>query len=86
MTAVSVYKMLRKKGYRVPEDIQLIGFDGVKLGRFLTPELTTVAQPIAEMGKCAVQMILKTVQQVAHESEKRFPVTLIQGETTKSKR
>lgn len=85
MTAVAVYKMLRKKGYRVPEDIQLIGFDGVKLGRFLTPELTTVAQPIAEMGKCAVQMILKTVQQADHESERQFPVILHKGETTKSK-
>ena len=85
MTAVSVYKVLRKRGYRVPEDIQLIGFDGVKFGRFLTPELTTVAQPIAEMGKCAVQMILNTVQELPKEREKQFPVTLIEGETTKSK-
>ena len=85
MTAVSVYKVLQKRGYRVPEDIQIIGFDGVKFGRFLTPELTTVAQPIKEMGKCAVQMILGTVKELPRDRERKFPVMLIKGETTKNK-
>lgn len=85
MTAVSVYKVLQKRGYRVPEDIQIIGFDGVKFGRFLTPELTTVAQPIKEMGKCAVQMILGTVKELPKDREMKFPVMLIKGETTKNK-
>ena len=85
MTAVSVYKVLQKRGYRVPEDIQIIGFDGVKFGCFLTPELTTVAQPIKEMGKCAVQMILGTVKELPRDREMKFPVMLIKGETTKNK-
>lgn len=85
MTAVSVYKVLQKRGYRVPDDIQIIGFDGVKFGRFLTPELTTVAQPIKEMGKCAVQMILGTVKELSRDREMKFPVMLIKGETTKNK-
>ena len=42
MTALSVYKYLSGKGIRVPEDIMLVGFDGVRLGRLMTPELTTV--------------------------------------------
>lgn len=85
MTAVSVYKVLQKRGYRVPDDIQIIGFDGVKFGRFLTPELTTVAQPIKEMGKCAVQMILGTVKELPRDREMKFPVMLIKGETAKNK-
>lgn len=85
MTAVSVYKVLQKRGYRVPDDIQIIGFDGVKFGRFLTPELTTVAQPIKEMGKCAVQMILGTVKELPGDREMKFPMMLIKGETTKNK-
>lgn len=85
ITAVSVYKVLQKRGYRVPDDIQIIGFDGVKFGRFLTPELTTVAQPIKEMGKCAVQMILGTVKELPRDREMKFPVMLIKGETTKNK-
>lgn len=85
MTAVSVYKVLQKRGYRVPDDIQIIGFDGVKVGRFLTPELTTVAQPIKEMGKCAVQMILGTVKELPRDREMKFPMMLIKGETTKNK-
>ena len=85
MTAVSVYKVLQKRGYRVPDDIQIIGVDGVKFGRFLTPELTTVAQPIKEMGKCAVQMILGTVKELPRDREMKFPMMLIKGETTKNK-
>ena len=85
MTAVSVYKVLQKRGYRVPDDIQIIGFDGVKFGCFLTPELTTVAQPIKEMGKCAVQMILGTVKELPRDREMKFPMMLIKGETTKNK-
>lgn len=85
MTAVSVYKVLQKRGYRVPDDIQIIGFDGVKFGRFLTPELTSVAQPIKEMGKCAVQMILGTVKELPRDREMKFPMMLIKGETTKNK-
>ena len=85
MTAVSVYKVLQKRGYRVPDDIQVTGIACIKFGRFLTPELTTVAQPIKEMGKCAVQMILGTVKELPRDREMKFPMMLIKGETTKNK-
>ena len=57
----------------------------MKFGRFLTPELTTVAQPIKEMGKCAVQMILGTVKELPRDREMKFPVMLIKGETQRIK-
>jgi LacI family transcriptional regulator len=65
MAAMAVYKVLHQNGRRVPEDVQLVGFDNIEFSRRMTPELTTISQPIEEMGKLAVQMIIM---------EKRFRI------------
>ncbi|MCW5697269.1 MAG: LacI family DNA-binding transcriptional regulator [Bauldia sp.] len=49
---------LRRHGLRVPEDVSVVGYDGVPESATSEPPLTTVAQPIAEIGKTAVEMIL----------------------------
>jgi len=43
---------------RVPEDLAVIGFDGTKESEFCWPPLTVVAQPIQEMARTAVQLVL----------------------------
>lgn len=81
MVAISVYKVLIRKGYRIPQDIQLIGFDNISLSRLVTPELTTVSQPIGEMGKAAVEALIHAVE--GKEAIKKiFEVKLIKRETT----
>lgn len=49
---------LREKGLKVPEDVSVVGFDGVPEGERSDPPLTTIAQPIERMGREAVAMIL----------------------------
>jgi DNA-binding LacI/PurR family transcriptional regulator len=49
---------LRQRGIRVPQDVSLVGFDGVPESATSIPPLTTVVQPIAEIGRRAVQTIL----------------------------
>ncbi|MFW5899202.1 MAG: LacI family DNA-binding transcriptional regulator [Jiangellaceae bacterium] len=49
---------LRESGFSVPGDISLIGFDDVLFARYLTPTLTTVRQPLAEMGRAAARIAL----------------------------
>ena len=83
MTAVSVYKVLQKRGYRVPDDIQIIGFDGVKFGRFLTPELTTVCQNVPEIAKRSVDTIIRMIDgKKIEEMEQIVDVTFRKGEST----
>lgn len=82
VVAISVYKVLRKSGYHIPEDVQLIGFDNVALSNLMTPELTTVEQPIQVMGKSAVRLIVAHSQGRHVEFENRFPVKLIRRGTT----
>jgi DNA-binding LacI/PurR family transcriptional regulator len=49
---------LKARGLAVPGDVSVVGFDGVPEGAASDPPLTTVAQPIAEMGRRAVRAIL----------------------------
>ena len=51
MVAISAYKLLHKLGISVPDQVQIVGFDGIHLSGLLSPELTTVVQPIEEIGR-----------------------------------
>jgi DNA-binding LacI/PurR family transcriptional regulator len=56
--ALHALEWLAARGISVPGDISVIGFDGVPEGEVSEPPLTTIAQPMAEMGRRAVEMIL----------------------------
>jgi LacI family transcriptional regulator len=49
--ALGALRVLNDEGLRVPDDISLIGFDDIEIADYLTPRLTTVRQPLAEMGE-----------------------------------
>ena len=83
MVAISAYKTLTQTGYKVPEDIQIIGFDNIRLSWLLTPELTTVRQPIKEMGTLAVQIIVQHGKGLPFQKENIFDVELIERQTTR---
>ncbi len=55
--ALVVMHSLGRLGRRVPQDVSVAGFDGVAIGDLLTPPLTTVVQPVVEIGRTAVQML-----------------------------
>ncbi len=85
MVAISIYKVLHKKQISVPEQIQIIGFDGVYLSELITPELTTIAQPIEEIGRKAAELIIHKEEQEVRGKEYVFPATLVERETTRRK-
>lgn len=85
MVAMSAYKILTEAGRRVPDDVQIVGFDNINLSRLFTPEITTVAQPIAQMGKLAVQIILCNGEGTAFQKENILDVELIERQTTKKR-
>ncbi|MHC5257952.1 LacI family DNA-binding transcriptional regulator [Streptomyces sp. UC4497] len=57
--AVGVLREGRRRGIRVPEDLSLVGFDGTALARDSVPALTSVAQPLQEMGRAALRAVLR---------------------------
>ncbi|NEE49905.1 LacI family transcriptional regulator, partial [Streptomyces sp. SID8455] len=69
--AVGALQALEQRGVRVPEDIAVTGFDGIPLSRIVRPPLTTVRQPIRQLGEQAVELL---VQRLADPG--RAPVSL----------
>jgi LacI family transcriptional regulator len=61
LQAMGVYRALYERGLRVPDDMSVVGFDDVPLVGLLTPALTTVRQPVREMGALATKMLLRIV-------------------------
>jgi len=55
--AFGVYEAARQRGLRVPQDLSVVGFDDLPVARWVSPPLTTVRQPLAEMGLAAAQML-----------------------------
>ncbi|MCL6088352.1 MAG: LacI family transcriptional regulator [Actinobacteria bacterium] len=59
--AVSAIKALNDLCYKVPDDISIIGFDGLEITKYTSPSLTTVIQPRYEMGREAMSLLLKII-------------------------
>ena len=60
--AVGTLRVARELGLRVPEDLSVVGFDDSEQAAIVTPALTTVRQPLAEMGRMAVSLLLRLLE------------------------
>jgi LacI family transcriptional regulator len=60
--AIGVLQAARERNMRVPEDLSVIGFDDVEAAEIVTPPLTTVRQPLAEMGRMAVSLLERLIE------------------------
>ena len=76
---IQVATMMRK---RVPEDLKIIGFDDTELALLTTPKLTTIHQPIREMARKAVDMILDTLEHKEVSERNVMDVSLVVRGTT----
>lgn len=68
--AIGALHALRDAQLSVPHDIAVAGFDDIPIARFLSPPLTTVRVDIAELGKRAVEELLKTLDGTAERRRK----------------
>jgi LacI family transcriptional regulator len=74
--AAGVLQGLYRAGKRVPEDVSVIGFDDTLAPR-LAPELTTVAQPLAELGRAAFDMAVAAIDHRGSQAEVVLTSTLV---------
>jgi LacI family transcriptional regulator len=62
MMAIGAIRAARSAGLDVPRDVSVVGFDDSPIARILTPRLTSVRQPLAEMGRMAVTLLLQLLE------------------------
>ena len=61
ISAIGAIRALQEQGFRVPQDVSVMGFDDIPGAAFNTPTLTTVRQPLARMGQVAAQTLLERI-------------------------
>ena len=84
--ALGALRAVRDRGLSVPADISIIGFDDIRLARFIDPPLTTVAQPMQEIGREAMTLLIELLADPTVAARKRILPTqlIIRGSTAKA--
>ena len=80
--AFACQKVVIRAGIRIPDDISIVGFDSSEACERVTPRLTSVRQPVLEIARSAAQMLIAASQQITHQSQNIFPMTLDIREST----
>ena len=83
IAAIGAIRALRDANLRVPEDVSVIGFDDIQVAAYHTPRLTTIRQPLHDMGETAARILLQRMQGFKdYPEEFAVPPELITRETT----
>ena len=81
--AFGVYEVARQHGLRVPQELSVVGFDDLPVARWVSPPLTTVRQPLAEMGRAAAQILGELIEGIPPRSRRvELSTELIVREST----
>lgn len=82
--AIGALRALRDRGRRVPEDISLIGYDGVELGRYSAPRLTSIKQDDVALARRGAELLLAQIEQGAPAAYETVPFRLLDGESVRT--
>ena len=84
VTALGAIRAIQDHGLRIPEDISIVGYDGIELGQFVVPRLATIQQPSNEIAVRSVEILLKCIEGKESFVCEQIPFHLIAGESTKA--
>ncbi len=76
--AIAFMKTIRRAGVRVPEDVSIVGFDGIEIGDYVEPTLTTIRQPRFELGSRGAEILLGMIR-----GEEAPRITVLKGRLDK---
>jgi DNA-binding LacI/PurR family transcriptional regulator len=80
--AFGFMRVAQQKGIRMPQDLSIVGFDGLPQGALFCPALTTVSQPMPDMGRVACSRLFEAIDDPGRLETTEFPMVLIEREST----
>ncbi len=86
MMAIGGLKAIKKEGLKIPDDISIIGIDGIEMAALMDPPITTLAQPAYEMGYQGMEKLIKSLEgdfKNNHSEDVIFKMELIERESSK---
>lgn len=82
LMAIGAFRALKDWGLDVPADVSVVGFDGLPVGEYLVPRLSTVNQPTVAMAKRGLEMLLDAIENGAPARHEAVPFSLLYREST----
>lgn len=79
LIAIGAFKALSDAGLRVPDDVSIVGFDGIDLSKFFVPSIATVEQPSDEIARRSVEMMVKFLDEGAPAVNLVLPTKFLCG-------
>lgn len=79
--AIGAIRALKDRGKRVPEDISVIGYDGIASARFSVPRLATIQQDTRRLAERGADILLRNIERPPHPIHEVIPFRLIPGES-----
>lgn len=84
--AIYIMKEAISRGLAIPEELQIIGYDGIDFAELLVPQLLTIKQPVYEMGSLAAEMLLNQIEDKENKTRQvSLPVVLSEGQTVRKR-
>ena len=83
--AIGAMKALREAGIRVPDDVSVVGYDGIDIGTFVVPELTTIRQPFEEMAEKTCEILFDVIRHGAKHRKVIMKAQLVERQSVKRK-
>lgn len=83
LLAFGAYKAIKESGKSIPDDISVMGFDGLTMTDYYTPSLSTVEQPREEMVKASIQMLLDAIEGDNEKKEVIYETRIIEKDSIK---
>ena len=81
--AMGVYRALMEAGLRVPEDVSVVGFDGIEMCDYMQPKLTTLAQPVEQLAEATFELLLDMMDEQCGNKNLIFEGRLDEKESVK---
>ncbi len=81
--AIGACRALKEEGIRVPEDVSVVGFDGVEAGRFFCPSITTMKQPVKEMARETTDILFGIIEGRGKHNHRICRAALVERESVK---
>ena len=78
LIAIGAMQALKQNNLKVPEDVKVIGFDNISVSKFTDPPLTTIKQPIYQLGEEAVKMLIAIIDKKDIDMQKVLKTELIE--------
>lgn len=82
--ALDVIRLLEKNGKRVPEDVQVIGYDGIRMAKDREVLVSTIQQPVEQMAVEAISILFDIIEGAQYRLQTILPIKYIEGKSTKN--